>query len=401
VSGYPLLVRHIPMKLLAWFGWLVAATAVGALFFLWLRCDDLAARNRTLEAHLRGSPPPNVGGVSDTTKAQAPRAGQETQTSHGSKQATESIAKQISLMKGEWRESYRIASELAKLDPAIVLDVLKGTWNSIASPSDRQQILKAFQLSGNARVLEVLDLGMTDRDSTVREWAAEYLQLYAFVDLSDAQDYASWRDRFLTMPTHEVVRSNAREYLSRLGGLQSSAVDGAAFDATANALRRYAKSADVAKALVESGLSDVLEKWIATGNPSAVKSTLATFAEYPIDEQTQRRVVLPFLERPEFRIDAIGALAHEGNGWAVDVLTPFLKSQDDGELWASARALAAVGDRRVVALMINTIIADGTERTLHGIGQYGLEAVTGVRYDPKRDARWWGQWWQENQARFK
>ena len=53
-----------------------------------------------------------------------------------------------------------------------------------------------------------------------------------------------------------------------------------------------------------------------------------------------------------------------------------------------------------VPLMIGAIESDNTLATIHGIGFFGLGAITGVPYDEKHDGRFWRGWWNENKSKY-
>src|SRR5438067_1468444 len=85
----------------------------------------------------------------------------------------------------DWRAAFATGEELAGRPPEQSWPLLRDRWKQIDSVTARQQYLKAFAFRHNyPRILDVLDLGMTDPSPQVREWAAIYLKEYAFTDFS-------------------------------------------------------------------------------------------------------------------------------------------------------------------------------------------------------------------------
>ncbi len=72
-----------------------------------------------------------------------------------------------------------------------------------------------------------------------------------------------------------------------------------------------------------------------------------------------------------------------------------------GDIWFTAQEIAKAKDPSVIPTMIGLIEAEKTERTIYGIGYYGLGKLTGVRYAESHDGEWWRQWWEENKSRYE
>jgi predicted esterase len=88
----------------------------------------------------------------------------------------------------------------------------------------------------------------------------------------------------------------------------------------------------------------------------------------------------------------------------LDTLLEQLKTQvaqgKRGEIFSTARHIAALNDARAIPTMIGLIESDNAYWTVYGIGYFGLNPLTGVRYDDLHHGPWWRKWWQANKDRF-
>jgi predicted esterase len=66
----------------------------------------------------------------------------------------------------------------------------------------------------------------------------------------------------------------------------------------------------------------------------------------------------------------------------------------------AAKPLAELGDPRAIPAMIGVIEADDSNATIYGVGNFGLEKLTGVKYDDSHNGAWWRRWWSQNRERF-
>ena len=74
--------------------------------------------------------------------------------------------------------------------------------------------------------------------------------------------------------------------------------------------------------------------------------------------------------------------------------------QGDSSTFSTAREIGALDDPRAIPTLIGLIDADNSYQTVYGIGYFGLEPLTGVRYDDLHHGPWWRKWWQANKERF-
>jgi hypothetical protein len=109
--------------------------------------------------------------------------------------------------------AFAVGPELTLLDPDEGLAIVREAWPRIAVPEVKTGLLKAFEFSKelqpnkHPRLLQVLNLGMTDPDPKIRAYAAFYLQEYAGEDFSEqSETYAAWYRQYGEMPPEELVR---------------------------------------------------------------------------------------------------------------------------------------------------------------------------------------------------
>lgn len=122
-----------------------------------------------------------------------------------------------------WRHGLRVTEQLAALPDTQGPEILARLWLSLVV-AHREQAMKPFVFhGGHPFALEVLDLGLRDPDSSVRERAQHYVRTYAWRDLSKGESavdawMAQWRDK----PVQEVVAANARLWARELGDMMAS-----------------------------------------------------------------------------------------------------------------------------------------------------------------------------------
>lgn len=310
-----------------------------------------------------------------------------------------------------WRDAHALGQELAALDPEQALAVMEAIYRDIPDASSRQQILKAFVFDGgHPMAVRVLHLAATDLEPAVQGWAYQYLESYAFQDLSeDHQAYLDWYARFGHLPLPELLERNARELALRLHSATTAELDHAL--STLDELDLEAGPAagvDLAAIMKESGLLAPLGEALRTGGAEARGKALEWLAELGADEPFLRAEVLPLLGGgaacDEVSVSAAClALGRPGNGFALEPLLESLRrtrAEEPGRIYAHAMALAEIGDARAIPPLIALLAADGTETTIYGIGYYALRDLTGVSYDESHDAAFWTRWWEENRARL-
>ena len=305
------------------------------------------------------------------------------------------VLESLEKMNGNWRSAFAEASKLAKLEPGVVLEALKGKWSSL-SVEDQQQILKAFHMAEFPLILDVLDLGMQDPPTAVRSWAVQILKSYVLQDFgADQAAYLEWKRANQGRSLAEAVQQGARAFVDRMAGA-SPAQAKELFGFLVNE-----RNKPTLQSLVDAGFLAAAERALAKSSPEDLRVAFRALGEMPLDEGFMRRNVVPLLEGDgESSYSAYRLMGKPQHKWAVDVLLPHLQSSSWKVVTGSAEALGAIGDARAIPFMIETIRRNPTRNGGYDIGYYGLSQMTGVTYDASHDAAWWTDWWQKNQARF-
>ncbi|HEY3242256.1 MAG TPA: HEAT repeat domain-containing protein, partial [Phycisphaerae bacterium] len=333
--------------------------------------------------------------------------------------APDIVRKIAELNEGDWRRAFAIGCELAAMPADQGFALLNENWGRITSVDARQQLLKAWYFTVpyplhvrmHPHILDVLHLGATDPSPGVQGWAFDYLRSIAFEDFAENYPaYLAWHARQANRPLYDVLKEGCREYVERLRTAAATERP-ALLRLLGNVAALLRDDEAVRQVALDAGALDVFSGYLSDGTAtpqelSAVGSAL--MALHP-PESYLRNLTLPRTGRGtpmNVRLEAIRLLGTPQNKWAVDHLEQLLVQclADPDELKHIAhsivQALAAIDDPRVIPTMIGVIAADNTYDTVYGVGYFGLGKLTGVEYDEKHDAAWWGNWWEINKARF-
>lgn len=122
-----------------------------------------------------------------------------------------------------WRHGLRVAEQLAALPDTQGPEILERIWQWLPIPH-REQAMKPFVFHGGQPfALEVLDLGLNDPESSVRERAQRYVRTYAWRDLAQGETtVVSWMAQWREKPVQEVVAANAQRWARELGDMLAS-----------------------------------------------------------------------------------------------------------------------------------------------------------------------------------
>jgi dienelactone hydrolase len=290
---------------------------------------------------------------------------------------------------------------------------LQANWSKIPNFEARQQILKAFAFERlHPRVLDVMQLGMTDPEPKVQAWAANYLRGLAFQDFAeDSAAYAKWRASTAGKRVEDVVAEGATRWVERLKAAKGEQIKHEAkfVREVRNDLTQIPAARDAA---VRAGALDVAVDWLRQfpSDGDVVVGARDLLTALRPDETYLKRVIVPMLDEKnpiDVRRAAVQTLGRGDNKWAVDALLAVLResvtSNDKDKkhmIWDVASSLSDIGDPRAVPDMIGAIAHDNTYDTVYGVGYFGLSKITGVRYDEKHDGQWWRDWWQRERSRF-
>lgn len=316
-----------------------------------------------------------------------------------------------------WRAAFALGQQIAALDPEQGYRVLEAYWSDVPDADAKRQLIKAWyfkyctQLDQDAHLLHVMNLGMTDPSVEVQGFPLNYLKALVLRDFSlDFAAYAPWYERNRDRPCAEVVvdelRRAVRELEDATGGEALRIVE---LIQNSSALRRD-QSAALRSGLIEAGLLDILERLVSNADAELTAAALRTIGKLHADEAYMRRVVVPFFEpdhEATVRSAAIWSFAYAEAAWAGDLLLETLVDdfrrggpEEGGDLCDAASALSELGHVKAIPTMIGIIDAQSADRTVYGVGYFGLEKLTGVEYNESHNGPWWRDWWEQNKDRF-
>lgn len=307
-----------------------------------------------------------------------------------------------------WQEALSVARELARLDPDESLRIMQEIFPRIPDPGYRGQILKAFLFSGGLpNAVEICHLATQDPDFDVQGRGFLYLKDYAFENFtSNRLEYELWRTRFGGKPIDEILRVNVGEFVQRLSLMSQAELRGVVEDFRNMRFDTGRSSGVDLKELFRSaGFEDVVAAWIRPGADERVISRSLTWvSNLGPTENWLRHHILPVIQSREFYGDSITdsayrALGQKGNTWAVEPITEAMLATPIGHglpYTTAASALAEIGDRSAIPMMIGMIASRDEYATRYGVGYFGLRHLTGVDYDESHGADFWLQWWEEN-----
>jgi hypothetical protein len=328
------------------------------------------------------------------------------------------IAADLRKISGKPDAAVRVVKEWASLDVKALAAALRAAWPGLAKATDRQQLMKAMFHGRHPAALDVLDLGMGDREASVRSWASEFVAGIAFRDFRrDPQGYAAWRSAIAGRSVNDVLRENASNFVTRLRKTPLSE------RATASRGLFEAVRAGSLTELADAGIIPLLEDWVGTGpaeaaenalrvlhrfprpardveprlsawlgshNEAVAKLALKHLREYGVTEDFLRANVLAIVRaRPTLRAAALRALGRKGASWAVEHLLPWVADSDEDVFLAAAESLAEIGDPRAIPAMVEAMKSDPSPARIYNLGNFGLEPLTGIEYDAAHDGKWW------------
>lgn len=341
-------------------------------------------------------------------------------------------------------EATEIFVDLARLEESAGLGVMEEIFSGVEKVSYRAAALRTFAREEHSFTHRVLHLGVEDSAPLVQAAAFDLLKRIAFIGFAeDFTRYESWREQQSARTYAEVINASAEDFAKRVraasgeplfllfqefwkrpdGMGRAAGVDVAAVlvqagiledvrrlmtlpeDASAVLAFRWARALGSAKLFAED-----LEDIIMTGSADEVSEALEQVHYVEVREDFLRSTVLDIVrsrgtQHSEVLSGAISVLGQPGNEFAIDPLLDLLREsvdapKDRSRVWDCARALARIGDPRVIPAMISAIRADNTYDTVYGVGYFGLGKLTGVDYDESHDGNWWVNWWASNRARL-
>ena len=307
-----------------------------------------------------------------------------------------------------WRDALSVAYELARLEHDDSLRIMQQIFARVPDPLYRRQILKPFVFNGGLpNAVEILHLAAIDPQVEVQRSGYQYLQSYSFENFAgDPGSYEPWRARFGGKPIPEILGANVGEFVNRLALMSEQEL----LDTLKNRKliqweTGHSSGVNLRELFREAGFPDVIARLIRLdGNGEVIDSALRWMQQFGADEGWLRGHILPVIENRELYTSSVvdsafNVLGQEGNTWAIEPITDVMLSIriTDGLPYSSAaRALAEIGDRRVIPTLIGMIVASDEYATNYGVGYFGLSKLTGVDYDESHGAEFWLEWWEKN-----
>lgn len=134
-------------------------------------------------------------------------------TATSARSSTAAWIERVTALRDHMHTAFAVGPELTLLEPDEGLAIVRSAWPQITVPEVKTGLLKAFTFSKalapnkHPRLLQVLDLGMTDPNPKIRAYAATYLQEYAGEDFSgQPEQYAAWFRQHTGMTPEDVSR---------------------------------------------------------------------------------------------------------------------------------------------------------------------------------------------------
>jgi tetratricopeptide (TPR) repeat protein len=109
--------------------------------------------------------------------------------------------------------AFGLGPDLTLLDPDQGLEIVRAAWPKVKQMEVKTGLLKTFAFSKalpskHPKVLQVLDLGMNDKNSKVREYAAGYVEEYAGKNFkNDPKGYAAWYSANSDKDPNELLKT--------------------------------------------------------------------------------------------------------------------------------------------------------------------------------------------------
>jgi len=312
------------------------------------------------------------------------------------------LAAKMNAMTGtDWHPGVELGDQLASLPGHQGFEILRDNWKKGANVEPRKQMFKGWVFRSHPDTLKVLNLGATDSDITMQNWAFEYLKGIAFQDFAeDYTAYRKWFAQYGEMPLSEVKKANAQIFVDRL--VASKGADREHY-------YRMLSNTDMGKVIDRPETALNLVREIATDPKSSQDALRAAGSLIKIgkpDEAFLKEVIAPLLDSSsgEGQFFAARQLGDFKADWALDMLMAKVRMHvakgDKVNLFSYAMGIAAQNNPRIIPETIAIIASDNTTDTVYGLGYFALWPLTGVSYEESHDGAWWKAWWEKNHSRF-
>ncbi len=301
-------------------------------------------------------------------------------------------------------EGTRTSLDLAALTPDDIYTVIHDSWANLSGTDVKLFLLSTVVQNDNARMLDILHIGVTDPTVAVQNRALLYAENFGFDTFTEDYDtYLRWHERSAGKPLQDVISSSMRDLVATLATadetrastlLQILVRSNFTGNSRTSKLRR--------QAALDANLPDALTPRIKQLN-NLMWSAFQVIRILRPSEAFMRRVILPLADakvESSVRYQALTTLGIPDNFWAEPVLLKMMKDEyPDNAVEIIGQSLAQLGDPHIVPPLISIMISDGTQEGNRIVGNM-LTTLTGVNNSFVRDGKWWRTWWEHNYKRF-
>lgn len=333
--------------------------------------------------------------------------------------------------------AFRTGPELLKEDPDFAVSVVTSAWPQITNQKVKTGLLKAFQFikipgeptaQHHPHVLKILNLGVSDSDPYVVDYALTYVAEYAFEKFpGNTQEYRNWYTTYHDKPLDQVIHLNhtrVRPQLqASLDNMITSLKEGRMMDVrkTAEEIGRFNKDPYVIPILI--GIIDADNSydtvyWV--GYYGLYPITQVPYnalhdgmwwrrwwernkSQFPDDVQS---LSIPDLPKTEFgRIYISYPPDIDTPEGLISFLVQHVRQSEGKKLdrdivsYVADEAWNMFKDYRTVPVLIGVMDSDNSQE-INDVLNSALQDFTGVHWSRLHDSGWWKRWWAQNKSQF-
>jgi len=301
-------------------------------------------------------------------------------------------------------EGTRTVQDLAALPSDDIFTVLQDNWKQLSNPDIKMYVLSCIVQNDNARVLDILNMGVTDPSIPVQNRALQFAESFGFDSFTEDYDaYLSWREKTVGKPLQEVIELSMKSVAAALPHADDnhrSALFNILVRTNFNATSRTSRIRR--EAAIAAGLPDALVPWLNQQN-NLMWTAYQILRNIRPTEPFMRKVILPLTDlktETVVRYQALAAMGFPENIWAVPALTKMLLAEyPDPSAEMLGQTLAQIGDPHAIPVFLSIMANDNTPEGNRVIGNI-LSPLAGVSNAYVRDIKWWQTWWMHNEKRF-
>ncbi len=318
--------------------------------------------------------------------------------------------------------AFGIGPKLSKLPNDDSLAIAQAAWPRMLESKTRTGLLKAFHFGNHPNVLQVLNLGMTDDDSTVSEYAASYVKDVALRSFAPGdRRYDAWFAAFGDKPLAEVFAAGYQQLAASLQG-QSPAVAARILEELNYDLGGGSKKTNYPQkrdAVIAAGLPELIIDLFQKSNGAKDSITPFTLAlqTMPISKELAESRLRPLLadDRPlDVRVAVAQAMMvthpDEATETLFQIIRRSIENREDPQLTilhqVCSRTIGESTDASSIPRLIAIMDSDNSPRVRSDINHAlcdsrGLGQFTNVEHSSFHDGLWWRKWWVANRDRMR